>query len=42
MTRQRVYQVAGGYENCNEADFLRIDLALRLAIANDDEAQYHR
>ena len=30
--RQRVYQIAAGYEDCNDADYLRIDPALRLAI----------
>jgi hypothetical protein len=25
MVRQRVYQIASGYEDCNDADFLRID-----------------
>ena len=30
MARQRVYQIAAGYEDCNDADFLRIDPALRL------------
>ena len=25
MVRQRVYQMAAGYEDCNDADFLRID-----------------
>ena len=25
MTRQRIYQMAAGYEDCNDADFLRID-----------------
>ncbi len=38
MARQRVYQIAAGYENCNDADFLRIDPALRLAIGKCDEA----
>ncbi len=38
MTRQRIYQVAAGYEDCNDADFLRIDPALRLAIGKGDEA----
>ena len=28
MVRQRVYQIAAGYEDCNDADFLRIDPAL--------------
>jgi len=38
MARQRVYQIAAGYEDCNDADFLRIDPALRLAIGKDNEA----
>jgi hypothetical protein len=38
MVRQRVYQIAAGYEDCNDADFLRIDPALRLAIGKGDEA----
>jgi hypothetical protein len=38
MTRQRVYQIAAGYENCKDADFLRIDLSLWLAIGKGDEA----
>jgi hypothetical protein len=38
MIRQRVYQIAAGYEDCNDADFLRIDPALRLAIGKEDEA----
>ncbi|MDP3183522.1 MAG: transposase [Desulfobaccales bacterium] len=25
MIRQRVYQIAAGYEDCNDADFLRIE-----------------
>ncbi len=32
MNRQRVYQIAAGYEDCNDANYLRIDPALRLAI----------
>ena len=32
MIRQRVYQMAAGYEDCNDADFLRIDPALRLSL----------
>ena len=32
MIRQRVYQIAAGYENCNGADLLQIDPALRLAL----------
>jgi hypothetical protein len=35
MVRQRVYQIAAGYEDCNDADYLRIDPALRLAIGKD-------
>jgi len=35
MVRQRVYQIAAGYEDCNDADFLRIDPALRLALGKD-------
>ncbi len=35
MVCQRVYQIAAGYEDCNDADFLRIDPALRLAIGKD-------
>src|SRR5208337_625307 len=38
MVRQRVYQIAAGYEDCNDADFLRIDPALRLAIGKGNEA----
>lgn len=37
MVRQRVYQIAAGYEDYNDADFLRIDPALRLAIGKGDE-----
>jgi hypothetical protein len=32
MIRQRVYQMAAGYEDCNDADYLRIDPALRLSL----------
>jgi hypothetical protein len=39
MARQRVYQIAAGDEDCNDADFLRIDPALRLAIGKGDEAR---
>jgi hypothetical protein len=38
MVRQRVYQRAAGYEDCNDADFLRIHPPLRLAIGKGDEA----
>jgi len=29
LLRQRVYQVAAGYEDCNDADHLKVDPALR-------------
>jgi hypothetical protein len=35
MVRQRVYQIAASYEDCNDADFLRVDPALRLALGKD-------
>ena len=35
LVRQRVYQIAAGYEDCNDADLLRIDPALRLALGKD-------
>jgi hypothetical protein len=35
MVRQRVYQIATGYEDCNDADFLRVDPALRLLLSKD-------
>jgi hypothetical protein len=38
MVRQRVYQMAAGYEDCNDADFLRVDPALRLALGKDHQA----
>jgi len=38
MDRQRVYQMAAGYGDCNDKDSLRIDPALRLAIGKDKEA----
>jgi hypothetical protein len=37
MIRQRVYQIAAGYEDCNDADFLRIDPALRLSLGKDTD-----
>ena len=37
MIRQRVYQIAAGYEDCNDADHRRIDPAIRLAIGKDDD-----
>jgi hypothetical protein len=38
MVRQRVYQIAACYEDCNDADFLGIDPALRLALGKDHQA----
>ena len=38
MVRQRIYQIAAGYEDCNDVDFLRLDPALRLAIGKGNEA----
>ena len=35
MVRQRVYQIAAGYEDCNDADFLCIDPVMRLALGKD-------
>jgi len=32
MLRQRIYQIACGYEDCNDADHLRFDPALKLAV----------
>jgi len=37
MVRQRVYQIGAGYEDCNDADFLRKDPALRLALGKDHQ-----
>jgi Transposase DDE domain group 1 len=37
IVRQRVYQIAAGYEDCNDADFLRIDPALRMALGKDHQ-----
>lgn len=36
LIRQRVYQMAAGYEDCNDANHLRVDPALRLALGKDD------
>ena len=38
LLRQRVYQVAAGYEDCNDADHLRVDPALRLALGMEHES----
>ena len=37
LMRQRVYPMASGYEDCNDANHLRIDPALRLALGKDEE-----
>ena len=34
MIRQRVYQIAAGYEDCNDTDYLRIDPAPRLDLTS--------
>jgi hypothetical protein len=38
LLRQRVYQVAAGYEDCNEANHLRVDPALRLTLGKEHES----
>ena len=37
LIRQRVYQMAAGYEDCNDANYLHMDPALRLALGKDEE-----
>lgn len=37
LIRQRVYQIASGYEDCNDANHLRIDPVLRLALGKGEE-----
>ncbi len=37
LLRQRAYQVAAGYEDCNHADLLRVHPALRLALGKEHE-----
>ena len=34
LLRQRIYQIALGYEDCNDADTLGVDPALKLAVGN--------
>ncbi len=36
LLRQRVYQIAAGYEDCNDANELRRDPALRLALGKNN------
>jgi hypothetical protein len=38
LLRQRVYQVAAVYEDCNDANHLRVDPALRLALGKEHES----
>src|SRR5271157_3025803 len=38
LLRQRVYQVAAGYEDCNDANHRRVDPALRLALGKEHES----
>jgi hypothetical protein len=38
LLRQRVYQVAAGYEDCNDANHLRVDPALRLALGKEHDS----
>ena len=38
LLRQRVYQVAAGYEDCNDANHPRVDSALRLALGKEHES----
>jgi len=38
LLRQRVYQMAAGYEDCNDADYLRVDPALRLALGREHDS----
>jgi len=38
LLHQRVYQVGAGYEDCNDANHLRVDPALRLALGKEHES----
>ncbi|MGA2734790.1 MAG: transposase [Syntrophobacteraceae bacterium] len=38
LLRQRVYQLAAGYEDCNDANHLRVGPALRLALGKEHES----
>ncbi len=38
LLRQRVYQVAAGYEDCNDANHLRVDPVLRLSLGKEHES----
>lgn len=37
LLRQRVYQIGAGYEDCNDANPLRVDPALRLSLGKEHE-----
>ena len=37
LLRQRIYQIACGYEDCNDADFLRSDPALKVAVGRSPQ-----
>jgi len=39
LVRQRVYQITCGYEDCNDADWLRFDAALKLAVGKAPEEE---
>ena len=41
QVRQRVYQIAMGYEDCNDADTLRADPALKVAVGRMPESERH-
>ena len=41
MIRQRVYQIVAGYEDCNDADELRVDSALKVAAADRKPEDAH-
>lgn len=41
QVRQRVYQIAAGYEDCDDADALRGDPAFKLAVGRLPEGQPH-
>jgi hypothetical protein len=38
MVRQRIHQMAAGYDDCNDGDFLLINPALQLAVGKDNQA----
>jgi len=39
LLRQRIYQIACGYEDCNDADWLRRDPALKIAVGRTPQGQ---